>query len=148
MFLKKKQLEEIRNSKEQEAIRDIKLAFGTIHGMNSQVVKVFGQSMLLFEIKEFSLVITTCNASDDKNVERMCVKVEDFLVEPEYRGQGIGTYVIQILKDICALNDCTLGLWAEKDKVSWYEKLGFKFIEKKRDYWMEYTPEGEGENNG
>ena len=56
-----------------------------------------------------------------------CIWIEDIYLEEEYRGQGIGSYFIQFVKD--TYSDKILRLEVEGDNekaISTYEKNGFK----------------------
>ena len=55
--------------------------------------------------------------------------IQDVIVHPDYRGQGIGRdIVIHLLEQIrsVATGNCFVGLMAAVGTVDFYEKLGFK----------------------
>lgn len=92
---------------------------------------------IMVEAKEFTILVTVCKTNN-----KFCVKLEEILVEEAYRGNGIGTDVINIIKRVCEEKGCTLGLWCRLDDnrgFDYYTRLGFKHTETLKDKWLEYN---------
>lgn len=94
-------------------------------------------SFFFYEDECLSVVITITEVPHHKEP---LIKIEDLVVDPKYRGQKVWTNFLVFMKEVANLSGSRIGLWSEKHLVESYEKRGFKFIEKKRDYWMEYEP--------
>ena len=72
-----------------------------------------------------------------------CIYVGPLVVHEKYRGMGIGTYVIGLLKMISNRFETKLLLYAHKDVIPFYEKQGFSVVyDVEEDYKaMECGPE-------
>ena len=56
--------------------------------------------------------------------------IQDLVVLPEYRKQGIGTRIIRVLVDRCIQTGVTwIGLIAEPETEKFYRPLGFQIME-------------------
>ena len=98
-----------------------------------------GDVYIICDSSTFDVVMTVCN-TDTKTV----VKLEEIVVNEQYRGQGIGTLLIREIQIMCNLKNVTLGLWVRKEKerlLEYYKKLGFKHVATKKDYWLEWDGE-------
>ena len=57
--------------------------------------------------------------------------IQDLVILPEYRGQGIGKQLLTALLERCSSQGILwIGLIAEPDQDGFYSKLGFKQMEK------------------
>ena len=74
-----------------------------------------------------TLFIDVCE--DCVHIARKRCYVDHFAVKQEFRGQGIGSKLMQFIREYALENDCTvieLGVWYENyDAVDFYSKNGF-----------------------
>jgi ribosomal protein S18 acetylase RimI-like enzyme len=57
--------------------------------------------------------------------------IQDLIILPEHRGKGYGRQLVKKLIDFCVTNKLHwIGLIAEPDQEEFYEKIGFKKMEK------------------
>jgi GNAT superfamily N-acetyltransferase len=57
---------------------------------------------------------------------------DDFSVDKDYRGRGVGTTVMGLIPDIAkGLGFNIISLWCIKDSwlVDWYKRLGYEYLE-------------------
>lgn len=91
------------------------------------------------ECDKFDLVLTITNAYE--NME--CLKIEELRVNEKYRNQGIGTHLLNIIKEISDVtNKAKVGFWVDIDNKrlqNFYERLGFVHKETIDDMWYEYN---------
>ena len=92
---------------------------------------------LIIENGVVAVAITSCKV--DHHVENV-LKIEDLVISEAQRGKGYGTSLLNVIKQVADKTGTIVGLWAEEDKLDFYKKRGFKLVTKKRDYWLEYTP--------
>lgn len=87
---------------------------------------------------DFDIVFTICTArGSDK-----CIKIEELVINPNMRGKGIGTNILEIIKTACDNDNAKVGFWVKKDNIklqNYYKKLGFKQMETLDDIWFEYN---------
>lgn len=123
--------------KEEVAAVKIGLYLQSEHKCECRFVEEGSDTFLYIYNDKFDLLITVCNTNKKK-----CVKIENILVNEEFRGNGIFTNLIETLTCIAKIEDVTLGLWCEKDRsrlFNFYTRSGFKFIETVNDHWLEYN---------
>lgn len=64
------------------------------------------------------------------------LKIELLVIEPEYRGKGVGAKLIQAIEDIAIKEDCNMSLvdTASYSSPEFYEKQGYSHYGELKDY--------------
>lgn len=96
-----------------------------------------GNNLLIIDANKFMVAVTICDTN-----KRKCIKIEEILVNEEYRNEGIGSDILKTYMNTAKEFNVAVGLWCEKDNKKGYEfykKIGFKHIETTKDYWFEYN---------
>lgn len=123
----------------QEGVMSIVESFGLIYQCEDVLVPLpCGGKGIWLKNEHFDIVFTITKAYQNKE----CIKIEEFLVNEEFRGQGIGTSVIEHIKIISDLTKAKIGLWVQLDNkkgFDFYTKRGFTHKETLRDLWLEYN---------
>lgn len=101
-----------------------------------KLIDVNANSYIWIFNKKFDVILTICNTDKVR-----CIKLEEILINKKYRNKGLGTDLLKSIMNIVKDNDCILGLWCyinNSKGFEYYKKLGFKHIDTKDDYWLEY----------
>ena len=110
------------------------------HGCTYRPINVpVGGTAMVMENSDFRIVLTIC----ENHIGKWVLKVEDIRVNPELRGHGVGTFLIDNLKILSDSKNVPIGLWVKEDRldlVGFYHRRGFKIQFRNRDFWMEYKP--------
>ena len=72
--------------------------------------------------RKIKRLIATCRATSD-HAFNACLW--DIIVDPEYQGQGLGKRCLSPIRALLAGNVANVTLFADKDVVKFYERLGF-----------------------
>lgn len=126
----------LNNTKEQITVKKIVEDLSNNYNVRVEPFSNKDGNYLILMCDKFDIAITVCSTDKHK-----VIKLEDFIINENYRGKGLGTKVIKEIMEISKSNNCILGLWCEKNNVAaleFYNKLGFIHVDTRRDYWLEY----------
>lgn len=121
---------------EQKVAKDIVLFLSNKYHAKVLPFQRSNNNYLIVSNNKFNIVITVCNTDKHR-----VIKIEEILIEKEYRNKGLGTEILKDIMKISKDNNCITGLWCEinnKRGFDYYSKLGFKLVNKRNDYWFEY----------
>ena len=122
--------------KEQRVAKGIIVYLATKHKARPVPYEQNGNNYIILSNRKFNMAITVCNTDKHR-----VIKIEEILVNENYRNQGLGTNLLKDTMEIARANDCIVGLWCEiknKRGLDYYKRLGFKLVDKINDYWLEY----------
>lgn len=121
-----------------KALNIIEGVFTENLGMKSSIVSnsEIGQCLILHD-ELCVIALTTCKVP---HLKERVLKIEDIEIKEIARNQGLCTRLLNVMKLVCDKFNCTLGLWCKEPLIEFYEKRGFKVVDKRRDYWLEYKP--------
>lgn len=122
--------------KEQRVAKGIIVYLATKYKARPVPYEQSGNNYIILSNEKFDMAITVCNTDKHR-----VIKIEEILVNENYRNQGLGTNLLKDTMEIARANDCIVGLWCEinnKRGLDYYKRLGFKLVDKINDYWLEY----------
>lgn len=93
-------------------------------------------TFLYIHNKAINLLITITSVRNDRD----CIKLEEIMIEEEFRGKGLGTKVVKDLIELSKAKGVRLGLWCDRNNkrlFNYYSRLGFKYMETLDDDWLE-----------
>lgn len=93
--------------------------------------------LIAIDADKFLVVLTICDTD-----KRRCIKIEEILVNEEFRNLGIATDVLKTFMRYAKELNVAVGLWCKKENkigYEFYKKLGFNHVDTINDYWFEYN---------
>ena len=124
-------------TKEEKVLTKMVMFLGEKYGLDYKITSLPTGNFVYLHDDVVGMLVTITKVKKYR-----CIKIEQLEVIEMLRGKGIGTSIINDLKEIADFENVKLGLWCEKNNkklFNFYSRLGFKYITTVDDDWLEYN---------
>lgn len=118
-----------------KVINQLEKELRLIYCMNGRILDYEHGKCLMLSNKSFGIAFTSTTVYDEEMIKIEHIYAKDHAKDFEE------TILRKVIK-ICSENDIAVGAWVLQGEKKLYEKVGFKFRERKDDDWYEYRKEG------